>query len=311
MSTTRAVRTLGLSKRFGAVDARDGLDLEVPQAEVPGCLGSNGAGKTTTLRLLMGLLRPTSGRTEIFGLDVQREKVAAHRWAAYVPGEPNLWPALTGEETLHLLGRVHGWVHLDYRDQLVERFVFDPSMKVSTVTGLDILANRFEGAGHDSVRGGGNRPLAGVTGAVDPVLGCPTDQADMNLGGVGEGSTRLNPALSEPAVLEAALTRFGCCGADEAPGLTQRLLSHVRAETEAGPVIRVVAFGDAPPDARTRSLAHGADGSSGAVPAALPARALVGPAACTGRRPGVRRAGAAGEAGTGAHRRRQRQTGVG
>ena len=272
MSTTGAVRTLGLSKRFGAVDALDGLGLEVPQGEVLGCLGPNGAGETTTLRLLMGLLRPTSGRAEIFGLDVQRETVAAHRRAACVPGEANLWPALTGEETLHLLGRVRGWG--DYRDQLVERFAFDPSKKVRTVTDLDI------------------------------------DQADMIVGEVREGSARHIPALSEPAVFEVALTRFGCCTADEAPGLTQRLLSHARAETEAGHVIRVVAFGDAPPDGRARSLAHGADGSSGAVPAALPARAQVGPVARTGRRPGVRRAGAVGEAGTGAHRRRQRRTGV-
>ncbi len=54
------------------------------------------AGKTTTIRMLLGLLRPTSGRAEIFGLDVTRETVAAHRRLAYVAGETSLWPSLTG-----------------------------------------------------------------------------------------------------------------------------------------------------------------------------------------------------------------------
>lgn len=124
------IRTEGLSKSFGSVHALAGLDLEVTQGEVLGYLGPNGAGKTTTLRLLMGLLRPTAGRAEIFGLDVERDAVAAHRRVAYVPGEANLWPSLTGEETLHLLGRVHGWIDHGYRDLLIERFAFDPSKKV-------------------------------------------------------------------------------------------------------------------------------------------------------------------------------------
>jgi ABC-2 type transport system ATP-binding protein len=74
-----AIRTEGLSKRFGDLQALAGLDLEVGTGEVFGYLGPNGAGKTTTIRLLLGMLRPTSGRAEIFGLDVQRDTVAAHR----------------------------------------------------------------------------------------------------------------------------------------------------------------------------------------------------------------------------------------
>jgi hypothetical protein len=72
----------------------------------------------------------------------------------------------------------------------------------------------------------------------------------MIVGEVKEGAARLNPALREPAVLEVALTRFGCCTADEAPALTQRLLRHGRADTRAGHVIRVVAFGGARADGR-------------------------------------------------------------
>jgi len=125
-----AIRTEGLSKRYGTVDALKDLDLEVAESEVLGYLGPNGAGKTTTIRLLLGLARPTAGRAEIFGLDCQRQSVAAHRRLAYVPGETSLWPSLTGAETLHLLGEVQGQVDAAYRDELVTRFDLDPSKKV-------------------------------------------------------------------------------------------------------------------------------------------------------------------------------------
>lgn len=129
MATT-AIRTHGLSKRYDTVDAIRDLDLEVAEGEVVGYLGPNGAGKTTTIRLLLGLIRPTKGRADIFGLDCQRQTVEAHKRLAYVAGEANLWPSLTGTETLHLLGRVQGRVDPAYRDELIGRFTFDPSKKV-------------------------------------------------------------------------------------------------------------------------------------------------------------------------------------
>jgi ABC-2 type transport system ATP-binding protein len=128
--TTPAVRTEGLSKRYGTVEALSGLDLEVETGEVLGYLGPNGAGKTTTIRLLLGLIRPSAGGARIFGLDCQDDAVAAHRRLAYVPGEASLWPSLTGAETLHLLGGVHGYADAGYRDTLIERFQLDPSKKV-------------------------------------------------------------------------------------------------------------------------------------------------------------------------------------
>ena len=128
--TTPAIRTEGLTKTFGAVEALADLDIEVGRGEVVGYLGPNGAGKTTTIRLLLGLVRPSAGRAEIFGFDSQHQVIEAHRRLAYVPGEANLWPSLTGAETLHLLGRVQGRVDAPYREELVERFAFDPSKKV-------------------------------------------------------------------------------------------------------------------------------------------------------------------------------------
>jgi len=127
---TAAIRSEQLTKRYGDIAALDRLDLEVAAGEVVGYLGPNGAGKTTTIRLLLGLIRPTAGRGEIFGLDCQDRSVEVHRRLAYVAGEANLWPSLTGLETLHLLGRVQGTVDETYRDELIDRFNFDPSKKV-------------------------------------------------------------------------------------------------------------------------------------------------------------------------------------
>ena len=124
------ISTHVLSKRYGRQIALQDLNLEVNSGEVLGYLGPNGAGKTTTIRLLLGLIAPSSGSATMFGLDVQRDAPEVHRRLAYVPGEANLWPSLTGFETLALLGRVQGRVDPPYRDELIERFDLDPSKKV-------------------------------------------------------------------------------------------------------------------------------------------------------------------------------------
>jgi ABC-2 type transport system ATP-binding protein len=128
--TSPVITARQLSKRYGPQFALKDLDLEVQQGEVLGYLGPNGAGKTTTIRLLLGLIAPTSGGANIFGLDVRAQAPEIHGRLAYVPGEANLWPSLTGWETLALLGRVHGHVDTAYRDELIGRFDFDPSKKV-------------------------------------------------------------------------------------------------------------------------------------------------------------------------------------
>ena len=129
MSNT-AIRTEGLTKRYGDVVALDHLNLEIAQGEVVGYLGPNGAGKTTTIRLLLGLSQPTEGCGAIFGLDCHRQPVEVHRRLAFVAGEANLWPSLTGAETLALLGRVHGRVDEAYLDELMDQFDLDPTKKV-------------------------------------------------------------------------------------------------------------------------------------------------------------------------------------
>jgi ABC-2 type transport system ATP-binding protein len=128
------IRTEGLSKRYDETLALDRLDLELQPGEVYGYLGPNGAGKTTTIRLLLGLLRPTAGRAELFGVDAWHDPVTAHRRMAYVAAEPSLWPGLTAEETLEFLARVRGSVDTDYRDLLVERFQLEASKKVRALS---------------------------------------------------------------------------------------------------------------------------------------------------------------------------------
>lgn len=127
-----AIKTENLTKRYGDFAALSSLNLEVRKGEILGYLGPNGAGKTTTLRLLLGLIKASQGRAEIFGIDAQKDRVNAHRRLAYVPGEAAFWPNLTGQETLHLLGKLHGEVDETYRQELVKRFQFEPSKKVRT-----------------------------------------------------------------------------------------------------------------------------------------------------------------------------------
>ncbi len=129
-----AIRTEALSKRYGETLALDRLELSVEEAEVYGFLGPNGAGKTTTIRLLLGLHRPSAGRAELFGIDAWADPVRAHARVAYVAGEPFLWPALTGAETLAFLARMHGSVDDGYRAALVDRFQLDTRKKIRALS---------------------------------------------------------------------------------------------------------------------------------------------------------------------------------
>ena len=129
-----AVRTEGLTKRYGSTLALDALDLTVDEGEIYGYLGPNGSGKTTTIRLLLGLHRPTAGRAELYGRDAWREPVAAHRHIAYVAGEPYLWPELTSAETFAFFEHLHGSTDARYRELLVERFQLETNKKVRALS---------------------------------------------------------------------------------------------------------------------------------------------------------------------------------
>src|SRR5262245_35173827 len=127
-----AISVSGLVKTFGHVRALDGLDLEVATGEVHGFLGPNGSGKSTTIRVLLGLVRADSGETVLLGGDPWRDAVELHRRLAYVPGDVNLWPNLSGGEVIDLLGRLRGGLHRERREQLLERFDLDPRKKART-----------------------------------------------------------------------------------------------------------------------------------------------------------------------------------
>jgi ABC-2 type transport system ATP-binding protein len=126
-----AIQTIGLTKHFRQTLAVDELTLTVPAGEVFGFLGPNGAGKSTTIRLLLGHLRPTSGQAWIFG-DAANDATAAHRHLAYVPADVALWPALTGAETLELLGDIGPGTDRRYRDELVQRFELEVDRRCGT-----------------------------------------------------------------------------------------------------------------------------------------------------------------------------------
>jgi ABC-2 type transport system ATP-binding protein len=127
-----AISVSGLVKTFGHTRALDGLDLEVATGEIHGFLGPNGAGKSTTIRVLLGLLRADSGDVTMLGGDPWRDAVALHRRLAYVPGDVNLWPNLSGGEVIDLLGNLRGGIDRHHRDELIDRFDLDPRKKART-----------------------------------------------------------------------------------------------------------------------------------------------------------------------------------
>ncbi|GEK22441.1 ABC transporter ATP-binding protein [Cellulomonas xylanilytica] len=194
---TDAIAVSGLVKSFGAKRALDGFDLTVRTGEVHGFLGPNGAGKSTTIRVLLGLLRADAGEVELLGGDPWRDAVALHRRLAYVPGEVNLWPNLSGGEAIDVLGRLRGGLDPARRDALIERFELDP---------------RIKGRAYSK----GNRQKVALVAAL---------AADVDLLLMDEPTSGLDPlmeAVFQQVVQEAA-----------ADGRTVLLSSHILAEVEA------------------------------------------------------------------------------
>lgn len=105
MKQTSVIQTDGLSKSFGDVNVLKSLDLNVPPHAIFGFLGPNGAGKSTTIKLLLGLIQPTSGRGEIFGLDIVQDSLAIRHRVGYLAQHPRFYDHMTSRETLRFVAR--------------------------------------------------------------------------------------------------------------------------------------------------------------------------------------------------------------
>ncbi len=195
MSSAISVR--GLVKTFGSTRALDGLDLEVATGEVHGFLGPNGSGKSTTIRVLLGLLRADAGEAIVLGQDPWRDAVPLHRRLAYVPGDVDLWPNLSGGEIIDLLGRLRGGLDDRRRADLLERFELDPTKKARTYSK-------------------GNRQKVALVAAL---------ASDVELYLMDEPTSGLDP------LMEAEFQR--CVTEAAAAGGTVLLSSHILAEVEA------------------------------------------------------------------------------
>ncbi|URT68881.1 ABC transporter ATP-binding protein [Cytobacillus firmus] len=126
------LKVTSLTKKFGKFTALDGVNLELDKGEVLGFIGPNGAGKSTTIRVLLGILKATNGEVKIFSKDAWQDAVDIHKRVAYVPGDVNLWPNLTGGEVIDLFIKLNGTANKAKREELIEKFDLDPSKKCRT-----------------------------------------------------------------------------------------------------------------------------------------------------------------------------------
>ncbi|MEX0825694.1 MAG: ABC transporter ATP-binding protein [Acidimicrobiia bacterium] len=129
-----AIRLERLSKFYGKARGVVEVDLEVQTGEVFGFLGPNGAGKTTTIRALLDLIRPTSGKATVLGLDSVADSLEIRKRVGYLPGELALWEWMTARQVLDHLANLRGGVDQAYRDRLTERFQVEIDRKVSDLS---------------------------------------------------------------------------------------------------------------------------------------------------------------------------------
>jgi ABC-2 type transport system ATP-binding protein len=123
------IRTEKLTKSYGSHRGIVDVDLAVEKGEVFGFLGPNGAGKTTTIRVLLDLIRPSSGKAYVFDIESSADPAAIHRRLGYLPGEFTLYDRLTGRQTLEYFGNLRGGVDPVYQASLIERLNLDPSRR--------------------------------------------------------------------------------------------------------------------------------------------------------------------------------------
>ncbi len=126
---TAVIAAEQLTKSYGQHRGIIDVDLEVQPGEIFGFLGPNGAGKTTTIRTMLDLIKPTSGRIMVFGVESTRDPVAIHRRIGYIPGEFALYDRLTGRQTMEYFANLRGGVDPAYQAALVERLDLDPTRR--------------------------------------------------------------------------------------------------------------------------------------------------------------------------------------
>jgi ABC-2 type transport system ATP-binding protein len=149
---TPMIELLHLTRHYGSFVAVKNLSLVVPAGEIFACLGPNGAGKTTTIRMMMGLLRPTSGTVRLGGYDLTLEPIQAKRICGFVPDRPHLYEKLTGREFLEFVGGLYELPrsfsqkrgeHLlemfdlaDWADELIESYSHGMKQRLATAAAL-------------------------------------------------------------------------------------------------------------------------------------------------------------------------------
>lgn len=129
-----AIKTAKLTKYYGKTRGIEDLDLEIRRGEVFGYLGPNGAGKSTTIRLLLDLIRRTSGSAEVLGMDAYGEARAIRRRVGYLPGELALYENLTGRELLDYLARLRGLEGVGAGRELAQRLGLDLTRTIRTLS---------------------------------------------------------------------------------------------------------------------------------------------------------------------------------
>lgn len=125
-----ALRLQGLTKYYGSQRGIEDLSLDVKPGEVFGFLGPNGAGKTTTIRMILGLLHPTSGSGKVFGLDIVDDSVTLRAQIGYLPGDLALYDRMHGRDLLAFIGKMRGGVPTARYEELAERLHLDLGRRV-------------------------------------------------------------------------------------------------------------------------------------------------------------------------------------
>jgi len=156
-----------LTKRYGPRRGIERVTLQVPEGDLFGFIGPNGAGKTTTIRILLGLLEPTSGRARVLGRDAVADGPAARAAIGYVAGETHLYPEMRVADLLAYLGRFHPGDHRVRRRELIDTFDIDHAARAADLS----LGNRKKVAIAAALQ---HRPRLVVldepTGGLDPVM---------------------------------------------------------------------------------------------------------------------------------------------